>query len=82
VRHLYDEPGWIGSEYLGRDFREFGGDYRFEGGGDATRVTFNLRIDPGLRVPGRLAKMLNEAVMARALEDLKVRVEEVAGGTE
>jgi ribosome-associated toxin RatA of RatAB toxin-antitoxin module len=82
VRHLYDEPGWIGSEYLGGDFREFGGDYRFEGVGAGTHVTFNLRIDPGLRVPGRLAKMLNEAVMARALEDLKERVEEVAGGAQ
>ena len=82
LRHLYDEPTWIGSEYAGGDFRSFEGDYRFEQHGDATHVTFGLRIDPGLRVPGPVAKMLNEAVMGRALEDLKKRVEAVAGGTQ
>jgi hypothetical protein len=45
-----------------------------------THVTFHLRIDPGLRVPGRIARMLNDAVMGRALQDLKRRVEEVGGG--
>jgi ribosome-associated toxin RatA of RatAB toxin-antitoxin module len=82
VRHLYDEPAWIGSEYLGGDFREFAGDYRFEPRSGGAHVTFNLRIDPGLRIPGAIARMLNEAVMERALEDLKRRVEEVCGGAE
>jgi polyketide cyclase/dehydrase/lipid transport protein len=80
LRHLYDEPGWVGSEYLGGDFRHFEGDYRLDATGAGTHVTFRLRIDPGLRVPGRVARMLNEAVMGRALEDLKERVEAVRGG--
>jgi ribosome-associated toxin RatA of RatAB toxin-antitoxin module len=76
----YDEPRAIGSAYLGGDFKEFAGDYQFDQNGAGTRVTFHLRIDPGLRVPGRVAKMLNEAVMGRALKDLKRRVEELQDG--
>ncbi len=82
LRHLYDEPSWIGSEYLGGDFRDFAGDYRFAPAGGHTGVTFRLRIDPGLRVPGRIARMLNETVMGRALTDLKQRVEEVGRGAQ
>lgn len=82
LRHSYDEPGWVGSEYLGGDFRDFAGDYRFAERDGRTKVTFHLRIDPGLRVPGRVAKMLNEAVMGRALEDLKREVEEVSSGSQ
>lgn len=80
LAHTYQEPSSIGSEYLGGDFREFAGDYHFDAQGDGTKVTFHLRIDPGLRVPGRVAKMLNEAVMGRALQDLKRRVESVGHG--
>jgi ribosome-associated toxin RatA of RatAB toxin-antitoxin module len=81
LRHLYDAPRWVGSEYLGGDFRHFEGDYSLTGGAGRAHVEFRLRIDPGLRVPGRIAKMLNKAVMGRALEDLKQRVE-AASGTE
>lgn len=80
LAHSYDEPKYIGSQYLGGDFREFAGDYHFDGRNGGTVVTFHLRIDPGLRVPGPIARMLNEAVMGRALQDLKRRVEEVDGG--
>jgi ribosome-associated toxin RatA of RatAB toxin-antitoxin module len=82
LRHLYDEPHWIGSEYLGGDFRRFEGDYSLTEAHGATHVAFRLRIDPGLRVPGPVAKMLNEAVMGRALDDLEKRVEAVANGAQ
>lgn len=75
LAQTYEEPSYIGSEYLGGDFRDFAGDYRFAPEGNGTLVTFHLRIDPGLRVPGPIARMLNEAVMGRALQDLKRRVE-------
>lgn len=81
LAHRYDEPSFIGSDYLGGDFRDFAGDYRFEPEDGGTRVTFHLRIDPGLRVPGPIARMLNEAVMGRALQDLKRRVEKVSHGS-
>jgi ribosome-associated toxin RatA of RatAB toxin-antitoxin module len=80
LRHLYEEPGWIGSEYVDGDFKEFSGDYRLAGGDGRTDVRFSLRIDPGFRVPGPIARMLGQAVMGRSLQDLKRRVEEVIGG--
>ncbi len=82
LRHIYEEPRWIGSEYLSGDFREFGGDYRFGEGDGSTEVTFSLRIDPGLRVPGRVAGMLGRVVMERSLQDFKRRVEGDADGTQ
>jgi ribosome-associated toxin RatA of RatAB toxin-antitoxin module len=82
LRQCYDRPAWIGSEYLDGDFRCFEGDYRFSEQGDGTLVEFHLRIDPGLRVPSRVVKMLNQAVMGRALEDLRTRVESLADGTD
>lgn len=80
LRQIYQEPQVIGSEYVGGDFRCFEGDYRLEPEGDGTCVTFHLRIDPGLRVPGPVVKMLNQAVMGRALQDLRRRVEQVEAG--
>jgi ribosome-associated toxin RatA of RatAB toxin-antitoxin module len=80
LRHLYDEPVWVGSEYLGGDFECFEGSWRFDAQESATHVTFNLRIDPGLRVPGRIAKLLNDAVMGQSVRDLAARVQAVSGG--
>ena len=80
LAHTYDAPRFIGSRYLGGDFREFAGDYEFDAADGGTKVTFHLRIDPGLRVPGPVARMLNQAVMGRALQDLKRRVEAVSRG--
>ena len=82
LRHLYDEPRWIGSEYLGGDFHTFEGEYRLTDNAGSTHVTFALRIDPGVRVPRPVARMLSQAVMGRALEDLKSRVEMVTDGTQ
>ena len=77
LRHSYDEPSWIGSEYAGGDFRHFAGDYRLGESADGTRVTFRLEIDPGMTIPAPLAKLLGETVVGRALQDLKSRVERV-----
>lgn len=82
LRHCYTEPTWVGSDYLGGDLRDFAGDYRFTRRDGGTRVTFHLRIDPGMRIPNRIAKMLGEVVMGRALEDLKREVEGASRGSE
>lgn len=79
LRHTYREPEVIDSEYLGGDFRRFEGAYRLEPEGAGTSVSFHLRIDPGLRVPGAVVKMLNQAVMGRSLQDLRRRVEQATG---
>jgi ribosome-associated toxin RatA of RatAB toxin-antitoxin module len=78
LRQCYRRPSWIGSRYLGGDFRHFDGEYELAERGAMTHVTFHLRIDPGLHVPGRVARMLNENVMGRALQDLKRRTESLA----
>jgi len=80
LRQCYDEPRRIDSEYLEGDVRDLDGHWTFEpDGGDATLVTFSLRIDPGRFVPGPVRRMLAERVMGRAVEDLRRRAEEVHG---
>jgi ribosome-associated toxin RatA of RatAB toxin-antitoxin module len=76
LRQLYDEPVRLGSEYLGGDFRSFAGEWRFEALDDrSTRVELDLRIDPGRLVPGLVRAAISDAVMRRALTDLKHHLE-------
>ena len=79
LRQIYEEPRRLASEYLGGDFRDFSGEWRFvDLGGDRTRVELDLRIDPGRFVPGPLRSAISDAVMRRALRDLKTEVERPA----
>jgi ribosome-associated toxin RatA of RatAB toxin-antitoxin module len=80
LRHRYQATRWIGSEYLGGDFRSFEGDYELEEQDHGTRARLRLRIDPGLRLPGPVVRMLNHAVMGQSLEDLKQRMERPCSG--
>lgn len=76
LRHVYDPPREIDSDYVGGDFDCFEGRWRFERNGDGTtRARFDLRIDPGLPIPGRIQRMLNERVLRSAVEDLRKRLE-------
>jgi ribosome-associated toxin RatA of RatAB toxin-antitoxin module len=76
LRQVYDEPRRLASEYLGGDFREFRGEWRFEPvAGGATWVELDLWIDPGFFVPGILRRAIADAVMRRALTDLKAYLE-------
>jgi ribosome-associated toxin RatA of RatAB toxin-antitoxin module len=76
LRHSYDRPNRIGSEYLEGDFACFEGDWLFErNGDDRTEARLSLRIDPGFPVPGRVAKMLNRRVLKSSVEDLRKRLE-------
>jgi ribosome-associated toxin RatA of RatAB toxin-antitoxin module len=76
LRQVYEEPHRLGSEYLGGDFRDFAGEWRFEPVGDGrTRAELDLRIDPGRFVPGIVRTAIADAVMRRALRDLKAYVE-------
>ena len=74
LRQVYDEPRRIGSEYLGGDFRDFTGEWRFVALADGrTRAELDLRIDPGRFVPGPLRAVIADVVMRGALSDLKRR---------
>jgi ribosome-associated toxin RatA of RatAB toxin-antitoxin module len=75
-RQVHEPPHRLGSEYLGGDFREFSGEWRFVDIGDGrTRAELDLRIDPGRFVPGPLRGAISDAVMRRALKDLKAHLE-------
>jgi len=80
LRQIYDEPWRLSSEYLGGDFRDFAGEWRFERlPGEHTAAELDLRIDPGRFVPGPLRSVIAGAVMGRAMADLKRHVEASAG---
>lgn len=76
LRQIHDPPRRLASEYLGGDFRDFGGEWRFEplAGGRRTRVELDLHIDPGRFVPGVVRKAIADAVMRRALRDLEAHL--------
>jgi coenzyme Q-binding protein COQ10 len=76
LKQVYDAPRRLASEYLGGDFRDFSGEWRFEPAGDGrTRAELDLKIDPGRVVPGPVRGVIADAVMKRALTDLKAHVE-------
>jgi coenzyme Q-binding protein COQ10 len=76
LRQIYDEPHRLASEYLGGDFRDFCGEWRFDQTDDGhTHVELDLRIDPGRLVPSLLRSAIADAVMHRALHDLKTYLE-------
>jgi len=76
LRQIYDEPRRVASEYLGGDFRDFAGEWRFEPRDDGgTHAELDLRIDPGRFIPRPLRSAIADAVMRRALRDLRHYVE-------
>ena len=76
LRQVHEPPHRLGSEYLGGDFRDFGGEWRFvDLGGERTRAELDLRIDPGRFVLGPVRAAISDAVMRRALRDLKAHLE-------
>lgn len=71
LRHTYVEPESVVGAYVEGDFRDAGGEWRFDDLGDGTTsATFRLRIDPGFPLPGRVQRMLNDRVMRSAVDDL------------
>jgi ribosome-associated toxin RatA of RatAB toxin-antitoxin module len=81
IRQRYFPPDRITSEYLGGDFRDFGGEWRFFAlDADRTRVELDLTIDPGRFVPGPVRSLIGDAVMRRALADLKQHLEHAGAG--
>jgi ribosome-associated toxin RatA of RatAB toxin-antitoxin module len=76
LRHTYDEPVEIGSEYVEGDFEDFAGRWRFDDAGEGrTRACLEVRIDPGLPLPRPVLAMVNRRVLRTAVEDLARRLE-------
>ena len=76
LRYHYDHLRRIWWDFVeGDGVAHIDGEYRFEPDGDGTLVTYALGIDPGVPVPGLLARRANATSMKRSLEDLRDEVE-------
>lgn len=75
LRHDLEEPRRIASTYLGGDFKAFDGGWSFADNGAGALVTLQLRIDPGLRLPGPAVRLVHHGVLDRALGELRQEVE-------
>ena len=76
LEYSYDEPRAVSWDFVEGDPKDVEGEFRFEETGDGTTLaSYALRLDAGVWIPGPLAKVLNDQVMKRAVEDLKRRVE-------
>ena len=75
----YDEPRRVTGRLVEGSVRSLVCEWRFEpaaaGGGPGTRVTCDLRVDPGRFAPRPLLKLVERQVVKGTLEDLKARVE-------
>ena len=78
LRYHYEAPKRIWWEFVeGDGVSDVEGDYVLEAldEGGRTRVTYRLGIDPGVPVPGIVARRLNKGVMRRSVTDLRDEVE-------
>ena len=78
LRYHYDPPGRIWWDFVeGDGVADVAGEYRIQPlrGGKQARVTYRLGIDPGVPVPGLIARRLTGGVMRRSVTDLRDEVE-------
>lgn len=76
LHYRYDEPGRIWWDMLEGDVAAVEGEYVLEpDAGGGTLATYRLGIDPGIPLPGLLARRLTKGVMRRSVVDLRDEVE-------
>jgi ribosome-associated toxin RatA of RatAB toxin-antitoxin module len=76
LEYSYEEPHAVRWDFVEGDPKHVEGEFLFEEDAErATLVTYALRLDAGVWIPGPIAKVLNDQVMKRAVDDLKRRVE-------
>ena len=76
LNYHYDEPGRIWWDMAEGDVAAVEGEFLLEPDGtDGTRATYRLGIDPGIPVPGLVARRLTKGVMRRSVTDLRDEVE-------
>jgi hypothetical protein len=82
LHYHYERPGRLWWDFVGGDGVSYiDGEYVFEplADGERTRATYRLGVDPGVPVPGFIARKLNEGVMHRSIKDTKAEVERRRG---
>ena len=73
--HL-DGPEHLSWDYVEGDVKAIEGEYRLEPlDGDRTLATYELGIDPGRWVPGKVISVLRDQVMKGSVEELRQHVE-------
>ncbi|HVL64548.1 MAG TPA: SRPBCC family protein [Actinomycetota bacterium] len=70
-----DAPEGFSWTLVEGDVKTLEGSYAFDEFEDVTDVTYELKIDPGFKVPGMLRRQAEKMIVRTALEDLKKRVE-------
>jgi ribosome-associated toxin RatA of RatAB toxin-antitoxin module len=83
LEYHYDRPARIWWDFAGGNgVRDVDGEYTFsDAGGGRTRATYKLGVDPGLPIPGAIAKRIHKQALTRSVEDLKEEVERRGRGT-
>ena len=82
LRYHHDRPGRLWWDFVeGNGVAHIDGEYLFDplDDGARTQATYRLGVDPGVPVPGFIARRLNEEVMRRSIRDTKAEVERRAG---
>ena len=78
LHYRYERPSRVWWEFVAGDGVEWiEGEFTFEplDGGSRTLATYRLGIDPGVPVPGVIARRLTKGVMGRSVTELKDEVE-------
>jgi carbon monoxide dehydrogenase subunit G len=75
LRYRYEAPRRIWWEMVEGDVAAVEGEYLLEPDGEGTDATYRLGIDPGVPVPGLIARRLTSGVMRRSVTDLRDEVE-------
>ena len=78
LAYHYERPARVWWDFVeGDGVEHIEGEFTFEplDGGERTRTTYRLGIDPGVPVPGIVARSLTRGVMGRSVKDLKEEVE-------
>ena len=74
--YSYEEPHRVSWDFVEGDPKRVEGEFTFEDEGEGlTLATDRLRLDAGVWLPGPIARVLEDQVMKRAVEDLKRYVE-------
>lgn len=80
LHYHYKRPHRVWWDFVeGDGVEHVEGEFTFEPRGEATLATYRLGVDAGVPMPGLIARRLNHGVMRRSVQDLKLRVEGLAG---
>jgi hypothetical protein len=77
LRYRYDRPTLIEWDFVeGNGVKDVDGQYTFKDlGGGRTLATYRLGVDPGLPIPGAIARRIHKQTLVRSVDDLKEEAE-------